>query len=150
MSFRISVAALAVAAVCAFAPQSYAANWLEMTFGLSGPRYDAKVPLCSDSWVTNLVQSRFSEKEGQYWNSPLRISAIDNIKETAFRPWHYASIPRRFCRGVAEVSDGIRRPIYYWVGEDTGEVGAIWGVEWCVVGLDRNWAYNPTCKMARP
>jgi len=25
-----------------------------------------------------------------------------------------------------------------------------WGVEWCVVGLDRNWAYNPTCKMAQP
>jgi hypothetical protein len=25
-----------------------------------------------------------------------------------------------------------------------------WGVEWCVVGLDRNWAYNPRCKMARP
>jgi hypothetical protein len=25
-----------------------------------------------------------------------------------------------------------------------------WGVEWCVVGLDRNWAYNPACKMARP
>jgi len=25
-----------------------------------------------------------------------------------------------------------------------------WGVEWCVVGLDRNWAYNPACKMAQP
>jgi hypothetical protein len=23
-------------------------------------------------------------------------------------------------------------------------------VEWCVVGLDRNWAYNPSCKAARP
>ena len=22
-------------------------------------------------------------------------------------------------------------------------IGASWGVEWCVVGLDRNWAYNP-------
>jgi hypothetical protein len=29
-------------------------------------------------------------------------------------------------------------------------IGAIWGVEWCIVGLDRNWAYNPACKMARP
>jgi hypothetical protein len=24
------------------------------------------------------------------------------------------------------------------------------GIEWCIVGLDRNWAYNPACKMARP
>jgi hypothetical protein len=29
-------------------------------------------------------------------------------------------------------------------------IGASWGVEWCVVGLDRNWAYNPACRMARP
>jgi hypothetical protein len=29
-------------------------------------------------------------------------------------------------------------------------IGASWGVEWCVVGLDRDWAYNPRCKMARP
>jgi hypothetical protein len=29
-------------------------------------------------------------------------------------------------------------------------VGATWGVEWCVTRLDRNWAYNPACKMARP
>ena len=29
-------------------------------------------------------------------------------------------------------------------------IGSSWGVEWCVVGLDRNWAYNPACKMARP
>ena len=21
---------------------------------------------------------------------------------------------------------------------------------WCVVGFDRNWAYNPGCRMARP
>ena len=29
-------------------------------------------------------------------------------------------------------------------------IGMFWGVEWCVVGLDRNWAYNPACKMAQP
>jgi hypothetical protein len=29
-------------------------------------------------------------------------------------------------------------------------IGATWGVEWCVAGLDRNWAYHPACKMAQP
>jgi hypothetical protein len=29
-------------------------------------------------------------------------------------------------------------------------IGATWGVTWCVVGLDRNWAYNPDCRMAMP
>ncbi len=48
------------------------------------------------------------------------------------------------------INDGTRRPIYYGIGEDTGMIGMTWGVEWCVVGLDRNWAYNPNCKAARP
>lgn len=150
LAIRVFAAALVVALVSAFAPQSHAANWLELNFGLSGPRYEGKVPLCNDFWVTNRVQSRFAEKESQFWNSSLQISAIENIRETALRPWHYATIPRRFCQGVAMVSDGTRRPVYYWVGEDTGEVGAFWGVEFCVIGFDRNWAYNPSCKMAKP
>jgi hypothetical protein len=40
--------------------------------------------------------------------------------------------------------------VYYSIGEDTGFIGWSWGIEWCVVGVDRNWAYNPGCKMARP
>jgi hypothetical protein len=40
--------------------------------------------------------------------------------------------------------------VNYWIGEDTGIIGMTWGVEWCVAGLDRNWAFNPRCKMARP
>jgi len=44
----------------------------------------------------------------------------------------------------------VRRPVHYLIGEDMGEIGAVWGVDWCVVGLDRNWANNPACAMARP
>ena len=42
-------------------------------------------------------------------------------------------------------SDGRHTVVYYWIGEDTGFVGASWGVEWCVVGYDRNLA-TPRCK----
>ena len=48
------------------------------------------------------------------------------------------------------VSDGITRPVYYSIIEDGGLIGMTYGVEWCVVGLNRNWAYNPACKMAQP
>ena len=34
--------------------------------------------------------------------------------------------------------------------EDGGMIGANWGVQWCVVGADRNWAYNPDCVAAAP
>ena len=44
---------------------------------------------------------------------------------------------------------GDRKPLAPPV-EDTGMIGASFGVQWCVVGYDRNWAYNPACRMARP
>jgi hypothetical protein len=40
--------------------------------------------------------------------------------------------------------------VYYSIGSNTGFAGATWGVEWCVVGYDRNFAYAPRCRMARP
>jgi len=51
---------------------------------------------------------------------------------------------------VAVINDGGRSPIYYSIAEDTGMVGMDWGVNFCVVGLDRDWAYNPACRAARP
>ena len=48
------------------------------------------------------------------------------------------------------ISDGSKHAVNYYIGEDIGFIGQTWGVTWCVVGLDRNWAYNPHCKMARP
>lgn len=136
-------------AVGAALPAS-AASLFELNFGLSGPRYDALVPLCDSPAVLGKISSRFGHKESAFWNSNLDILGIDRVREIAFRPWAADTIPRRFCAGVAEVSDGKRRPIYYSVNETGGWIGGTWGVEWCVVGLDRNWAYNPGCRMARP
>jgi len=52
--------------------------------------------------------------------------------------------------GMALISDGVWRPVHFSIIEDSGMIGASWGVEWCVAGIDRNWAYNPSCKMAQP
>lgn len=125
-----------------------AANWLQMNFGLSGANYSGDVPACEAG--LGVIASRFAEKEGRFWNSDLQILGFESVRQTAFRPWAKNTIPRRFCTGVALVSDGRRHKVDYWIGEDTGMIGATWGVEWCVAGLDRNWAYNPGCKMARP
>jgi hypothetical protein len=65
-------------------------------------------------------------------------------------PWAAQSIPQRFCSGVALINDGVRHPIYYSIGEDTGMIGVDFGVNFCVVGLDRNWAYGPACRAAKP
>ena len=40
--------------------------------------------------------------------------------------------------------------VHYSIIEDGGFAGFGQGVEWCVTGLDRNWAYGPGCRAARP
>ena len=144
---RLAVAAFVVGVMTG---PGQAANWFEMNTGLGGPRYDATVPLCDEPLAIWKIQHRFSVKESRFWTSSLEIVRIENIRETAFRPWADNAIPRRFCRGRALTSDGVRRPIYYSIIEDGGMLGFGYGVEWCVVGLDRNWAYNPACRWARP
>ena len=143
---------LAIALAGVAVTPSWAASWLEQNFWLSGPRYSAVAPLCEDPWVLGKIRARFAEKERTFWQSKLEILGFERVQQTAFRPWRGApdSIPRRYCSGLALVSDARPRPIYYWIGEDTGWLGVSWGIEWCVVGLDRNWAYNPGCRMAQP
>ena len=128
----------------------HAANWLEMNSGLGGPRYDAVAPLCDEPAALGKIQARFARKESRFWASPLEIVRFENIREIAFRPWADNTIPRRFCSAHALMSDGARRPVHYSIIEDGGMIGASWGVEWCVVGVDRNWAYSPACRMAKP
>jgi hypothetical protein len=123
---------------------------LELNFWLSGPRYDGALPSCNFPAVLDTVRGRFAEKESTYWNSNLTIEGYERIRETAYRPWAPNTIPRRFCSAVALVTDGRKHPVHYSIGETTGLIGAGWGVEWCVTGLDRNMAYAPACKMARP
>jgi hypothetical protein len=128
----------------------HSAGFFEKNFYMSGPRYTADVPLCNESAPLSSIQSTFRTKEGRFWNSDLAIVDFLNVREIAFRPWVSAAIPRRFCRADVVTSDGVKRPMYYSIIEDAGFVGFSWGVEWCVVGLDRNWAFNPLCKMAKP
>ena len=127
-----------------------AASWLEMNFYLSGPRYEGVLPPCDYPDALVKISSRFNEKENTFWNTDLKIVIFEKIRETAFRPWAANTIPRRFCSGIVEVSDGRKHVIHYSIAEDTGMIGVTWGVHWCVVGLDRNWAHNPACQMAQP
>jgi hypothetical protein len=125
-----------------------AANPLELNFWLSGPRYDGRVAPCEAALST--ITSQFREKESTFWNSALQITGYAQVHEIAFRPWQSDNIPRRYCSGEAMLNDGKVRTVTYSIIEDGGFSGIDQGVEWCVTGLDRNWAYSPACRMARP
>ena len=128
--------------------EAKAANPLELNFWLSGPRYDGNVAECDKALPT--ISTEFWEKESSFWNSPLKITGFANVHETAFRPWASDNIPRRYCTGEAMLTDGKVRRVHFSIIEDGGFAGYGQGVEWCVVGLDRNWAYNPACRAAKP
>ena len=143
-----SLGLAATFALLASGQAAQAANPLELNFGLFGPRYDGRVAECGSALST--ITSQFREKESTFWNSALTITAYGRIHETAFRPWQSDNIPRRYCTAEAMLNDGKSRVVHYSIIEDGGFAGYGQGVEWCVVGLDRNWAYNPRCRSARP
>jgi hypothetical protein len=150
MTGRIACLALGFALSVFSASQLSAAGFFEKNFWLSGPRYDREMPACDYAPALDRIIGDFHTKEARFWNSELRIVGIEHIHQTAVLPWAAQSIPRRFCSGTAVINDGVRHPIYYTIGEDTGMIGMDWGVNFCIVGLDRNWAYEPACRAARP
>src|SRR5437016_655594 len=82
------------------ADKAGAANWLEMNFYLSGPRYEGVLPPCDADAALGKIASRFNEKENNFWNTDRRILGFEKIRETAFRSWAANTIPRRFCSAV--------------------------------------------------
>ena len=150
MSARITYLALALLLTVLSVSQSRAASLLEKNFWLSGPRYDVVLPPCNYRAALDRIIGDFQIKEARFWNSRLQIVGIENIQQTALMAWAAQSIPRRFCSATAVINDGARHAIFYTIVEDTGMIGIDWGVNFCVVGLDRNFAYGPACRAARP
>jgi hypothetical protein len=150
VSGRIACAALVGALSLGALSQSRAADWWELNFGLSGPRYDRVVPACNYQYALDRIIDNFRTKEFRFWKTELRIVGFENIHETAMMPWAAQSVPRRYCSGTAVINDGVRHPIYYSIAESMGMIGANWGVNFCVDGLDRDMSYGPDCRAAQP
>ena len=128
MVHRYSLA-LATALAALTAVPATAANLLELNFYLGGPRYEGVLPPCDSPDALAKIGARFAEKESRFWSPNLSIVAFDKVREVAYRPGPPNTIPRRFCSAIAFVSDGLKHPIYYSIGEDTGMIGATYGVE---------------------
>ena len=117
-----------------------------------------RLPACDDASVLSTVSGRFSQTENTYWGGQHAIDGFERVKEIGFRSNGLAYIPRRYCVARAMMDDPRatppieRRPttVVYDVTADAGIIGFNWGVEWCVVGFDREHAYEPACDVLRP
>jgi hypothetical protein len=114
------------------------------------PPYTGSLPPCNDWAVVSEIANRFANREVTYWDSGLAILNFDEIHEIGYRTNGPTYIPRRYCAARGDFNDGISRGVSYEIGENLGFNGIGWGVTWCVVGLDRERAYAPRCKMVGP
>lgn len=108
------------------------------------------LPACDDPSVLSNITSRFQQKESSYWSSALEITGYDHISQIGYRSNGSQYIPRRYCHARAMINDNSRHEVVYAIGEELGIIGMTYGVQWCVVGLDRNDAYSPACRAAYP
>lgn len=134
----------------ALAAPAHSASLIEKQIYLAGPRFDGAVPECDWGAAQAVIQMKFAQKEAIFWASSQRVEQIEAVSQIALAPWGSQHTPRRYCTGTALMADGARRKISFWIAEDTGPFGLLPGVGYCVHGLDRNQAYSPDCKMARP
>jgi hypothetical protein len=141
--------ALALAALLALGASAQAAGYITPAEKRWAP-YTGVLPACDDPGALSMITVRFAEKESEYWNSSLQIVGYDRIREIGFRANGLAYIPRRYCVARATLSDLRTRLVVYQVQEDLAFASFGDGVEWCVVGLDRNLAYAPACSALRP
>ncbi|HYC26036.1 MAG TPA: hypothetical protein VEC58_08360 [Roseiarcus sp.] len=112
--------------------------------------YSGVLPPCEDEGVLAEIASRFATTQSDYWASSLQIRGYDQVREIGYRANGLAYIPRRYCVARATLNDDSLHLVVFQIQENLGFVGFGRGVEWCVVGLDRNLAYAPACLALRP
>ena len=114
------------------------------------PRFQNRLLPCDEPAALERIQETFAEKEARFWHSSLGIRGFDRVRLVVSNSHGQNLIPRRYCTARAHLSDGRVRTVSYAILEEQGMIGATWGVEWCVHGLDRGRSFDPACRMARP
>ena len=142
--------AAALSLLCSFGVLAAHARPLTPAEQRSVHPYSGALPVCEDSSVLQSIASRFQEADREYWNSGLQIIAYENVRETGYRSNGLDFIPKRYCNAAVQMSDGRTRLVRYAVGENLGVIGWGWGVEWCIIGLDRNLTFGGGCRTAGP
>ena len=104
------------------------------------------MPRCDDPSIYGQI---VADSRSRYWASSVTVVDIDARKAPTRKYWPQ-DMPRRFCEGAIKTQSGAESPINYPVyfaiiGSSSG-----YDLAWCVVGLDRQWAYDPQCRLARP
>ena len=100
--------------------------------------YSANPESCDSAGILSQIQRRFGATESRYWGGTVEILTIEGVKQAAFRPHGLDLIPRRYCQGIAVMSDMRRLNLRYAIIEEAGFSSYGSGVQFCLAGYDRN------------
>ncbi len=113
-------------------------------------RYYGNVYECDAGAVLGRIQGVFRTTQNAYWGHDLQIESFDRVREISYRGNGAEYIPRRYCIARGHFNDNSMHTVIYDIEEAQGIIGIGDGVEWCVVGLDRLFAFSPACSTLRP
>ena len=112
--------------------------------------YVGNVYKCDEPAILARMQGVWRTTQNAYWKEDLQMLSLDRIRELSLRGNGTEYIPRRYCIARGHFSDDSVHTVIYDIEEGMGIIGVGDGVEYCVVGLDRQFAFAPACSTLRP
>ncbi len=112
--------------------------------------YVGNVYKCDEPAILARMQGVFRTAQNAYWKEDLQMLSLDRIRELSLRGNGTEYIPRRYCIARGHFSDDSVHTVIFDIEEGMGIIGVGDGVEYCVVGMDRMFAFSPACSTLRP
>ncbi len=106
-------------------------------------------PQCHDGAVKSKIARNFNWADAKTWYRGITIQSIGKEHERTVESFGPYPINRRYCRGVAYLSNGHTKTVHYRIEEKMGLAGTGWNVEFCVDGYDPWRVYDGYCRVLR-
>lgn len=107
------------------------------------------LPACEAPSVQAAVGGSLA-RQADYSGTSHTITGLDQVMELASHTNGVSPLARRYCAGLARLTDGSQHKIYYKLVEHAGFVGISWNVEACFAPFDRWHVYGASCSTVRP
>lgn len=108
------------------------------------------LPSCGNGDVISRIKERAAWAETHTWHRGWVIHSVSQPRETALKNHGPSRIDRRYCIGVANLTNGSRMQIAYVLEAGMGFAGLGWRVEFCMPPEDPWRVYDAWCKAIRP
>jgi hypothetical protein len=109
------------------------------------------IPACDASAVIDKIKIRFAYADTHAFRWGVSIHEVTDTSERApIVKARNSLIGRRYCSGIARLSDGSRHEVVYLIESRQGFAGVGFNVESCLPGYDPWHTYDGWCQSIRP